>query len=97
MGSSRRLWPDCAFLTMFFVVAAASNISHSQIAFIISALLNVVARPSQVKDIIAKINPEFVYTYKDTSDHPWPARTPRVRWLAGDRAHHRLQRALDPR
>ncbi len=38
--------------------------------FIISELLNVIARASQVKDIIARINPEFVYKYKDTSDHP---------------------------
>ena len=33
--------------------------------FIISELLDTVARPSQVKDIIANIDPEFVHQYAD--------------------------------
>ena len=39
--------------------------------FIISELLDTIARPSQVKDMIARIDPEFVHQYEDGVYPPW--------------------------
>ncbi len=44
--------------------------SSTEDIFIISELLDTVARPGQVKDIIAKIDPEFVHTYEPGPPYP---------------------------
>lgn len=47
-----------------------TGMSLTEDVFIISELLNTVRRPSQVKEIIAKIDPEFVYTYGPGPPYP---------------------------
>ena len=49
---------------------AGYGLSGPEDVFIISELLDTVARPSQVKDIIAKIDPEFVHTYEPGPPYP---------------------------
>jgi len=44
--------------------------------FIISELLDTVARPSQVKDIIANIDPEFVHRYESSVYPSWVRTVP---------------------
>ena len=46
---------------------------HSDTAeeLIITEMLDVITRPSQIKQIIAQIAPEFVYTYREGAVPPW--------------------------
>ncbi len=39
--------------------------------FLITDLLNTIARPSQVRQIIAQINPDFVHTYRESIYPLW--------------------------
>ena len=47
-----------------------TGMSLTEDMFIISELLDTVRRPSQVKEIIAQIDPEFVHTYEPGPPYP---------------------------
>ena len=47
-----------------------TGMSLTEDVFIISELLDTVRRPSQVKEIIAQIDPEFVHTYEPGPPYP---------------------------
>ncbi len=59
---------------------AGYGLSGPEDIFIISELLDTVARPSQVKDIIAKIDPEHVHQYEEDESPPWLVGTVPGEW-----------------